>query len=381
MIIMINNCGSAACAGARPNRLREAALLALLAALSMPASAQLTATSVPPGYTASSVELGQPFAGALAFDPVDPEIFYSSVGAFGNMSILRVDTGAETTTTVAGPFGSIGGLAMLSNGDLAITENYTSDTIFRARDLNADGDFLDEGELTELISPILTDGDFTGAQIAVAPAGNPSGIPSGSLVIQTADGETNSELLIVRDPETATPAFRPEGDAYYTGFQYNGGVAFAPGGEIIVGESTLDFFTYASSGRIVALVNTNGDERINAGESNVLVDELLLLNGLTDLTVSGEGRVFFSEGSGDVRSFALPGNLLTGSVTPTVFAQTNGTYISAVRLNRTDADFASANPSVKLYLGGFTPGFVQATNLLVLSPLAPSAVRDWAIYE
>lgn len=381
MINMIINIGDAACAGVRSNRLREAALLTLLAALSMPAAAQLTATSVPSGYTASSLELGQPFGGALAFDSADPDLIYASVGSFGNMNVLRVDPTAGTTTTVAGPFGSIGGLALLGNGDLAVTENFTSDTIFRARDLNSDGDFLDEGELTELITPILTDGDFGGAQIAVAPAGSPSGIPGGSLVVQTADGETSSELLVVRDPETSTPAFQPAGGAYYDGFQYNGGVAFAPGGEIIVGESTLDFFTWVSSGRIVALVNTNGNERIDAGESNVLVEEALLQNGLTDLTISAGGRVFFGENGGNVRSFTLPGNLLTGSATPTVFAGTNGTYMSAVRLNRTDADFNSSNPSVKLYLGGYTPGFVQASNLLVIAPAAPSAVRDWAVYE
>lgn len=377
---------------ARPVPSVRACLLALLtlSALSPSgASAQhLTVHSVPPGYTASSLELGQPFAGALAFDPADPNRLYAAVGFFGNMSVLRVEADTGTTATVAGPFGGIGGLALLANGDLIISENHTpgpdavtTDTLIRARDLNADGDFLDPGELTELIAPILTGGNFTGAQIAVAPAGDPSGIPTGSLLVQTADGSTDSELLVVLDPESDSPAFRPAGGAYFSGFQYNGGFGFAPGGEIIHGESELDLFTFMSQGRIRALVNTNGDEEIDADESHVIVDQADLQAGLTDLTVSGDGMVFFGEGSGQVRFFALPADLLQGTATPAVFAETNSLYMSTVRLDRTGSPFGGTGAEGRLYLGGYVENFAQPTNLAVIEPAGHSGVADWAVYE
>ncbi len=359
----------------RSLKLRAAALLATAALPLSYAQAQLTVLAPPPGYLVSSLELGQPFGGSLAFHPADPDRFYASIGAFGAVSILRADAGTQTTATVAGPFGNIGGLAVLANGDLLITENYTSDTVLRARDLNTDGDFLDAGEMTELLAPILHDNvDFTGAQIAVAPSGGASGVPAGAAVVQTADGQTSSELLVVRDPATATPVYRPAGGAYFSGFQYNGGLAFTASGHLISGDSEFDPFTFTSKGRITALVNSNADEDIDPGESHVLVDQAALPSGLTDLAVRNDGRVFFTDFSGTVGSFPLPSNLLAGSAAPAPFAQTNGVYLSTARLDR-------SGPGARLYVGGYTPGFVQATNLAVFTLAPPTAADGWSLYE
>lgn len=344
------------------------------------APAQLVITSAPAGFTVSSLELGQPFAGALAFDPQDPTRLYASVGAFGATHVLRVDTTAGTTASVTGEFGNIGGLAVLSNGDLAITENFTSETIFRAHDLNSDGDFLDTGEVTELIAPILTDGNFTGAQLAVAPAGNAAALPAGALLVQTADGLTSSELLAIEAPDGSSPIYRPAGAAWFSGFQYNGGLAFTPQGNVIAGESQFDFFTFASTGYIRALVNSNADDDIDAGESNVLVGTAQLGAGLSDLTVTAEGQVFFTENGGLVRTFPLPADLLSGSSTPSVFAQTNGTYLSAVRVDR-PARFIGGGAPAKLYVGGYGPGFAQASNLLVFQAAPPSVAEGWELFQ
>jgi hypothetical protein len=334
----------------------------------------LQVLSLPAGYTSSSIELGVPFGGSLAKNPLSNSLYVAS-GNFGDQSILKLDLGLLTTSTVATGLGNIGGMACLANGDLIITENLTSDSIFRSRDLTADGDFQDAGEVTELIAPILTNpGDFTGAQVTIAPAGNAAGIPAGSVVIQTADGGTSSELLVITDP-LGTPAYSPAGGAFFSGFTYNGGVAFTNAGHIIMGSSEFP------NARILALVNANTDPDIDAGESNVIVPAAQLGNGLADLAVSAENQTYFTENSSDIRTFTLPGNLLTGSATPVVFAQTNGVYISAVRFDDPSKTFAagSAVNTAKLFLGGYLT-FPAATNLIVIEPSAVSAVPDWQMY-
>ncbi len=346
-------------------------------------AAQIQFTSVPAGYTSGSIELGAPFAGALAASPADPTKLFAAVGSYGNEQIVLLDTATETTTVVATGFGSIGGIAVFANGDLAITENSSADTILHAHDANNDGDFLDTGEITELIAPILADGgDFTGAQVIIAPSGNAAAIPAGSLLVQTADDQTSSELLVVENP-LSTPAYRPTGGAFFSGFQFNGGIAFDTAGNVIMGESKFDYLTFTSSGRIYALVNLNANETIDAGESHVVVDQAALNSGLSDLSVSAENDVYFTESSGNIRKFALPLNLLTDSATPTAFATTDASYLSACRFDDSTRSFApnASAPKARLYVGGWTPSWTAATNLLWIEPATPPAsVRDWALY-
>jgi hypothetical protein len=357
--------------------LLPAAIVAgVLITLPHPASAgTLVVNAVPAGYTTGSIELGLDYAGALAQDPADANRLYAAVGSFGAQSILSVNIAAGTTQTVATGFGSIGGLAVLANGDLAITENFTSDTIFRARDTDLDGKFLSAGEVSMLIAPILDDGNFSGTQAAVAPAGNASAIPQGALLVQTADGGTSGELLVIQDPVTS-PVYRPAGGAYASGFNYNGGFAFDQQGNVILGSAGF------LSGEILALVNTNANDRIDAGESNVIVGAATLGLGESDLAVSEENRVFFGENSGTVRTFDLPANLLTGTAAPVAFAQTNATYMSTVRMDFPDRTFASgASETVaRLYLSGYLAGFAVASNIAYIQPTPVASVPDWTVY-
>ncbi|MGI8906536.1 MAG: hypothetical protein ACR2IE_08610 [Candidatus Sumerlaeaceae bacterium] len=348
-------------------------------------SAAVTVLSLPAGYTSASVQLGQPYAGALAVDSNVPNRLYASVGFFGSQSILKVDTLAGTTATVAVGFGSVGGMAVLSNGDLALTENGTSQSIYRARDLNADGDFLDPSEITLLIAPILADSGFgfTGAQMTIAPPGNASAMPAGSLVIQTADGGTSAELLVVDNPTSVSPIFRPPGASYFSGLSYNGGVAFDNSGNLIVGESVFP------DGRIYGLVNSNSDSDIDAGESHVLVDTAAIPSGIADLAVSQGGTVFFGgNGSGfgvpdaKIYSLQLPANLLTGTGSPSPFTTTNASYLSTLRFDDATKSFApgaTSNPA-RLFVGGLDSSFSGFSNLLVIRPSAVSAVGDWNFY-
>ena len=365
------------CNKSRSNAPRQLIAGAITLALAVAASAEsLEAISVPTGYTSSTVELGLPYAGAIAFSPDPSTKFFAAVGNFGSMEILSVDSDTGTTVAVADGFGAIGGMAVLSNGDLVISENFTSDTIFRARDLDSDGKFFSAGEMTELIPPAFHDGNFSGAQMVVAPAGNPSGIPSGSLVVQTADGGTSGELLVIENP-TGVATYFPTDAPFADGLNYNGGVAFEPNGALIVGSAGF------LSAEILALVNANNNDRIDAGERNVLVPTYLTGMGVSDLSVSAESQVYFGENSGIVKSLALPYPLLTGLTEPAQFAQTNSDYLSTVRLDFPQRTFAAhaAAPSAKLYLGGYLSGFIAATNLVVIGPANTAAVMDWQAFE
>lgn len=363
------------------NRITHGAAFAAAFAVLMPPAAfadTLTASYIAPGYFAHSIELGVPFGGAVAQHPEDEGLLFVSAGNYANHTILEVQLDTGTTRTITPKVGNVGGLAVLNNGDLAITDNddSSSDTILRARDLNGDADFLDEGEITELIQPILTGSSFTGAQLAVAPGDNASGIPAGALLVQTADGD-NSEVLVISNPEDA-PAYYPPGAAWFSGFTYNGGLAFTPEGNVLCGISEFPI------GRIAALVNLNGNDRIEPGEHHDIVDGSVLENSISDIGASADGKVIVSENSGTIRMFQLPEDLLAGTATGGVLAETNGTYVSCARVDFPDRPFIrldGSRPRATVYLGGFV-SYPAATNLLAITPLAgPASARGWELYE
>lgn len=353
------------------------ALTALLLYPALTTADTLQAVSLADGYEARSIELGVPYGGSIAVDPDNPRQLYVSAGNFGEQTLLTVNTDTGATHTLSPVIGNIGGLAVLTNGDLAISENLASETILRARDLDADGAYFSTGEITELIAPILADANFTGAHLVVAPPNNAAQIPAGSLIVQTADGGNLSELLVIRDPETS-PAYYPPGAAWFDGFTYNGGVAFAPAGDVLCGISEFPV------GRVEALVNANGNNQIDAGESHELLGADVLINSISDLTASGDGKLMITENGGNVRWFDLPADLADGSIeTSGVLVETNGGYLSSVRIDSPERPFTpgSAWPVATVYVGGFVT-YLGATNLLAISPVpAPAAARDWSLFQ
>lgn len=358
------------------------ALLLCLAIPGITTADSLTATP-PSGYSIRSLEIGVPYAGAIAIDQANLNRVYVSVAkeTYGSQYVVAMNVETGTTTTVTPEFGTIGGMAVLANGDLTIVENRTSDTIFRAHDLNADGDFLDGGELTELIQPILGDGNFTGAQASVAPSGNASAIPAGALLVQTADDATSSELLVIENP-TSTPTFRPADAGYFSGYQFNGGFDFDATGNLIFGISQYNFSTWTSSGKLLALVNSNGNATIETGESQVLAAEPSFPNGLTDLAVTRENLAIIADFSGVIRAASLPADLLSGTVSPSPWLATNAIYISSIEFDTHANTFApGAAGGARLYIGGFASFPDGATNLLVVEPQLLSSVESWSLYN
>ena len=359
---------------ARCRALYHGIILSCLAS-SIASAETLTAISAPAGYQVESLNLGVPFAGAIAQDPAHENDIYVSIGIYGDEDILRIHTDSGTSETVASWFGSISGLAVLNNGDLAIADNAdsTSDTLLRARDLNHDGDFLDPGEITELIGPRLAGPTFTGSQLAVAPSPNAEGLTPGTLLMQTADGGTSSQLLAIDNPESI-PAYHNINGVFFSGFAYNGGFAFTPDGNLVMGSS--DFPT----GNVFGLVNSNSDDTIGAGESHLLGE---LANSITDLSVSAESTLYYSENSGTVKRAALPPDLLQGTIQPQDFIQTNALYLSACRINFPTRSFAAGagGPAASLYVGGFVSFVSGPENILRVTPKPVTAAKDWQLFQ
>jgi hypothetical protein len=327
---------------------------------------------VPEGYRAGSIALPLPFAGALADDPYNDHRIYTAVGSFGNMKVARVDLLAGSVTVCAtGPFGSLAGMAVLSATQLALVENagvpggYPDETLLLASDLNGDGDFDDELEIEQLVAPILaaaTD-NWTGSQARVAPPGDPSGIPSGSLLVQTADGNGQSELLVIANP-LSSPQYRPQGGAFYSGFDFNGGFDFDTQGNLLLGTATASF-----AGNVLALVDTNRDLVIDASEANLVVGSEGLPNGISDLVIDGENDTFCSTG-GAIETFRVLGNPLTASATPEPFATTDAGFLYGMILSARHRPFSptSGPRGAVLVTSGFTASFESANNLLTLTP-------------
>jgi len=330
-------------------------------------------TSVPEGYIPGSIMLPEAFTGALAIDPTNDNILYASVGSFQDTKVARIELDSGNARIVAnGPFGNIGGIAVLAPDTLAFTNNFQTpgadpdNTILLASDENGDGDFNGEGEIRELIAPILEGGfGFTGVQVHVVPPGNPSNIPTGSLMVQTADGIGESELLVVTDP-LITPMYRPVSGPFFAGFDFNGGFDFDSRGRVVMGSATvLDSINFIISGTVSLLDNLNGDEDIDPDEVFLLQSTDELPNGKSDLTIDGEDDVFCPT-AGEVVTFRVPGNVKNLGPAPNTFATTTSGFLSAVLVNSKQRPFdPNSGPNgATLIIGS---GFGES-NLLTLRP-------------
>ncbi len=364
------------------------ALRSALGSASSAGSASSIAVSsfdvVPEGYTPGSIALPADFQGGLGRNSFDDSTVFCSVGAFQDNDLALVNLASGTSQIIAdGPFGAIGGCVAISPTQIVLVDNsfggasFPGETILLLDDNNpADGDFDDPGEITELLAPILTNpgSDFSGAQVRLVPAGNPSGIPSGSVMIQTADGGGMAELLVLADP-LGVPAFLPAAGPYFTGFDFNGGFDFTAAGEIILGTTEATFFT----GEIFGLVNTNSDEDIDGGESNAIRTGEF---GIADLAIDAEDDVLVMANdftfTGVVLTFPTPGDLLADSVTPAVFASVQAGFAGSLIVSSRTRQFEpfGGEGGATLLLGTF-----GTNNVLTLTPGALSSARAWEEYE
>jgi hypothetical protein len=359
-------------------------------AASMCPGQTISFTNVPAGYENGSIDLGMGFTGALAVDPSNPDFVYASVGSWQQNQVVKIDFSDQSVRTVAsGLFGSVGGLAVPGPNQLVIVDNddyapntIPGETILLCTDKNLDGDFDEAGEIEELIAPILVgSSSFTGGQARIAPAGNPSGIPAGSLLFQDADGGCKGDLFVVTNPRSpATAAFRPSGDAYFSGFDYNGGFDFDSQGRTFMGTTNFSF-----SGEVLALVNLDHDERIDPDEWNDVITSASLYGGISDLAIDAEDHGFVVTNPWDgyqVQSFEIPSDPLHEACALSDFADTNSPWLTSILLNSRDLPFEpGARNGATMIVGGYAPGWASAANLLTLKPKPVAAVKIWDVYE
>lgn len=379
-------------------------ILIMLAALPLTGMSQtISFTHTPQNYIAGSIDLGQGFAGAITVDPDNPDIIYASVGYWQHMSVVRINLSDESVETAAsGYFGSIGGMAAPGPNQLIILDNddnttssIPGETILLCTDKNTDGDFDDPGEIEELIQPILTSGgDFTGAQAMIVPDGDPYGIPSGSMIFQTADGSGNSEVCIVTEPTSSTTAqFFPAGVAFFSGFDYNGGLAFDWQGRLYCGAAN-DSWT----GEVYALVNLDYDNKIDPGEYNDVVTSETLFGGISDITMADRSSLLVATNPWtgmqiknceiEYQETMNGVNILEDDVPLTDFADTDSPWITNILINSKDYWFfpiqpttGDGDPFATLIIGGYASGWAPATNLLTLQETVDSSVEEWGLYR
>jgi len=346
----------------------------------------------PPGYVSGVVPLGPGnFAVALAADPQDENFVYAAGNFSGANRIVRLDlrSGARTSVFTCPTSVTIAGFAVLDAHAIFVSDNL-HDRLYVLRDNNPqDGDFDDPGEARELITPILTNpgGDWTGTAVAIVrSAPNRLHLPAGAVLFQSEDGgTTRGEVLAVVNPLTG-PAYQPAGDAFVSGFNYGGGLAFDSAGRLLVASSF-----YPDSGKVWVCDDLSGNAFIGPSEANLLVPRASATTqtaGLSALAVDAADLAYVAVGWGfgasarsNVESFPVPANPLQGTARVTTFASLNSPYVSAIVFNSTTRFFSpgTANGATMVVLAS-DPMYGNLDYLLTLKPAFPLAARHWRMY-
>jgi hypothetical protein len=333
------------------------------------------------------------YGSALTFSPATPELLFAVLGAFGNQDIWQIDTtdpALPQYTRVANGaadlfgaddvldsgFGNVAGLAMFPTGELIIVENEAplsgppdGDTIFIARDLNGDGDFLDVVGATPEVEPLLVSipgvgGSFTGMQAEIG--------PDGAVYVITADGGNGGEVIRIEDP-LGTPVANIFFEDATNGIDFGSGLAWI-GNDLYVGDVD-DTFTTA---RLRRLRDTTADgDALDSGESEILTSSL---TGAWDLASGPGGTLWHAQfgalneldpsSGATLRTIAVPaltpGFNTLGDIT---FSPNGGSFEPGAPLRATLATMTND-------FGG-----VSFVHLLTPSPSATTPVVGFDLYR
>jgi len=375
----MNRCGALVC------------FVFLLLPLS-PKAQEVSFTPRPLGYIAGKVHLGAGnYASALAADPEDDNHVYVAGMFEGVEKIVRLDLrdGAKTSVFAAPTTVSVNGFAVASRHLIFVSDNVNDHLLALVDDNPQDGDFNDPGEIRELLEPILTHPTWgwTGTRVCVVPDGpNRLGLPTGSVLFQSEDGETTQgEVLAVVNPLTS-PSYQPPGGAYFSGFDYGGGIAIDSQGRLLVASSF-----YPDTGKVWICEDVSGDGTIGEGESNIIVErasDTTEWAGLSSLVLDADDRCYISVGWGfgstantEIRSFALPEDPLNTTATVATFATLNTPYVSAMVLTSREKTFKPYSPDgATLVIAAYDQFYGTLDYLLTLKPFGSLGVRRWTLY-
>jgi hypothetical protein len=250
-----------------------------------------------------------------------------------------------------------------------------------------DGDFNDPGECRELIRPILTNpgGDWTGSAVLALRSGSTRlHLPPNTVLFQSEDGgTTQAEVLAVTNP-TTSPAFQPPNGAFFSGFNYGGGLALDSKGRLLVASSFVP-----DTGKVWVCEDLNQNGVIGPGEWNILfarASETTHSAGLTALVVDSADRGYISIGwadaaHSDIQTFQIPLDPLHQKASLATFATLNSPYVSAAIFNSPTRSFDPfALSGATMVLLALDPFYGDINYLLTLRPSGPTGVARWRSY-
>jgi hypothetical protein len=347
--------------------------------------------SLPPGYVAGTVSLGtNNHAVALAPDPDDDNFIYVAGSFPTTRTIVRINlsTAARTTVFTCPTTVTIAGFAVLNATTIFVSDNWPHHRLFILRDNNPqNGRFNDPGECRELIRPILTNpgGDWTGSAVLALRSGSTRlRLPPNTVLFQSEDdGTTQAEVLAVINP-TTNPAFQPPNAAYFSGFNYGGGLALDSKGRLVVASSFVP-----DTGKVWVCEDLNQNGVIGPGESNALfarASETTHPAGLSALAIDSADRGYVSIGwtdaaHSDIQTFRIPLDPLHQKASLATFATLNSPYVSAMIFSSPTRSF---DPFVvgtgTMVLAASDPSYGNLDYLLTVRPKSPTGARRWRLY-
>lgn len=375
-----------------------------LCAVGAPAARAAVLLDVP-DYSIQALTLtttpGESEGPALGAHPTLPTL-YATVGTgggFSNNAIVKVDLSGPTpvvSTFSVGAgrtsgsglgndvlnsrFGSVGGIGVLADGSLIVTDNNVNgqgrgDTIYLARDLNNDGDArdivdvdgFDTSETLKLIDPILAPagsgfGGFSGVQVEVD--------GSGTAYLITSDGPTGTgEILKITGAGSPTPAI----SLFASGFDYGSGLAIAPDGNLYAGNVDGSF---SPSLRRVRDLTSDGEALDTNENIAVTVNGPSAFFGIYDAAASSAGRIFLTANYTDIAQYN-PADLSL-----TTFAHDSNPFgfLGDLCFVRPAEPFVPGTSALKAQLA------VSDTNgdgvIYLITPNTPTAsVAQWELFE
>lgn len=375
---------------------RIARIIAVVVAVAFPYQSFAQSVSfleVPEGYRASTLSLGVGnAAGALVEDPVDENFVYVAGMFDGATRIVHVDLrdGQWTAVYDAAATVSIGGFAVLAPDVMFISDNMNDQLLILEDNNPQDGDFNDPGEVRDLIAPILTHPTFgwTGNAVRIVRSGNNQlGLPANTVLFQSEDGNTTEgEVLAVVDP-TTSPSYQPDGGAFFSGFDYGGGLVIDSYGRLILASSS-----YPDTGKIWVCEDTSGDGVIDDGESSAAlsrVSDTTEQAGLSTLAIDRSDRCYTTVGWGgfgapaesEIRMFSVPENNPTSTSEATVFARLDSPFINAIVFSTLSRTFdPSANDGAMMVISATDGFYGNLDYLLIVRPFRQTGVKRWDLY-
>jgi hypothetical protein len=350
-----------------------------------PATDPAITTTSPHYYAASHAgpSVAEPWSGAVAAIPGETTVVLAAAGVPGDERVWRFDftdadfpsyaLAADGTADLFGGdavndngFGGIADLLVLPGGEVVVSDNGTpaeggsGERLWLLVDGNSDDDYLDAGEVAELIPKATLDAltgqaDFTGSRVIRG--------ADGALFTSTGDLGDAGEVIRIADPTGTPSAMIFFTDGAQGGIDIGGALEWNGGG-IVFADADADFLTPGND-RLWKLVDNNNDgDALDAGEST-------LISSTLDLAVAFEagpgpaGSLWRTIGiGGSSLDWIHPGNATVVRVAATTTNTFTGLAFTSLSVSTFEPGAGNAD---LLVVGSTDLGLPAAAFLTVIS--------------